>query len=53
MKSGKCEIKRKESRFLPLLAPLAASMLTGKRVMRAGKGAVRAGTRYINIDHMS
>ena len=53
MKSGKCEIKRKEGRFLPPLAPLTASMLTGKGVMRAGKGAVRAGTRYINMDHMS
>ena len=29
------------------------NMLTRKGVMRAGKGAVRAGRRYNNMDHMN
>ena len=26
---------------------------TGKVIMRAGKGVLRAGTRYNNLDHMN
>ena len=29
------------------------NMLTRKGVMRAGKGAVRVGRRYNNMDHMN
>ena len=34
-------------------ASLLGSMLTGKGVMRAAKGAVKAGTWYHNMDQIS
>ena len=58
----KHEIKRQEGGFLRMLlgtlgASILGNMLTGKSVIRAGKGVVkvvvRAGREYNNIDHMN
>ena len=49
--------KQKAGLLDALIAPLAAlllgSMLTGRGIVRAGRAAVRAGTGYKNMDHMS
>ena len=50
--------KNQKAGFLgALIAPLAASFLgstlTGRGIVRAGRAAVRAGTGYKNMDHMS
>ena len=57
MKFGKGEIKRQQRRFLTILALLTTwvrgSMSTGKWVMRAGKGVLKAGIGHNNMDHMN
>ena len=49
----KHEIKKQEDGLLETLgASMLGNMLTGKSVVRAGKGVVRTGIEFNNMDHM-
>ena len=43
---------RQEGEFLPVLLSSLISFLIGKEVMTAGKGIMRVGGAYFNMDHM-
>lgn len=43
--------KRQEGEFFPVLLPSLISFLIGKEVMAAGKGIMRVGGAYFNMDH--
>ena len=56
-KKVKHEIKKQEGGFLGMLlrtlgVSIIGNMLPGKGVMKTGKGVVRAGIRYNNMDHL-
>ena len=44
--------KRYKCEFRPVLLPSLFSFLIGKEVMTAGKGIMRVGGAYFNMDHM-
>ena len=53
----KHEIKQQDGEFLGMLlrtlsALMLGNMLTGKWIMRAGKGVMGLGKKYNNIDHL-
>ena len=44
--------KRHKGEFRSVLLPSLFSFLIGKEVMTAGKGIMRVGEAYFNMDHM-